>query len=79
MKNELFFDFSFTNCVWVTMQFVVLRELMLCCAPLGNILNNTIFTESIKSPPTLKKSENCTGSNMGLVRSGCKVSKCDQK
>ena len=26
MKNELFFDFRITNCVWVTMQFVVLHN-----------------------------------------------------
>jgi hypothetical protein len=26
MKNELSFDFRFTNCVWVTMQFGVLHN-----------------------------------------------------
>ena len=26
MRNELLFDFRFTNCVWVTMQFVVLHD-----------------------------------------------------
>src|ERR1035441_1882036 len=46
------------------------------CAPLGNILKNTILTVSSKSPPPLKKSLNCMVSNMSPVALCSKFSKC---
>jgi hypothetical protein len=45
------------------------------CAPLDNILKNTILTDSTNPPLALNKSKNCMGSNMSPVMWGGKFSK----